>query len=81
MLNLISPLFSAVNGIAFPGLGILSPKLSESNMIDPRYPVTVFLSLSMALTVISIASFTFAVVGAIISNPATVHPVAANVSA
>jgi len=36
LLNLISPLFSAVNAIAFHGLGILSPKLSESKIIEPR---------------------------------------------
>ena len=41
--------------------------------------MTVFLSLSIARTVMSIASFTRAVVGAVISNP-TIPPVVAHMA-
>ncbi len=74
--NFFSPLSSAVNATVLPGAGTVSQILSVLNITDPRYQVTVFLSLSTALTVISIASPTRLVVLAIISS-ATVSLVAA----
>ena len=65
-----------MNATVLPGAGTVSQILSVLNMTDPRYPVTVFLSLSTALTVISIASPTRPVVLAVISR-ATVSQVAA----
>jgi hypothetical protein len=65
--NFFSPLSSAENVTVFPGAGIVSPILSVLNITDQRYPRTVALSLSTARRVISIASQTRAVVGAVIS--------------
>ncbi len=67
MENFFSPLSSAENVTVLPGAGIVSPILSVLNITDPRYPITVALSLSTARSVISIASHTRAVVGAVIS--------------
>ena len=63
--NFFSPLSSAENVTVLPGAGIVSPILSVLNITDPRYPITVALSLSTARSVISIASHTRAVVGAV----------------
>lgn len=68
LLNFFSPLSSAVNAIDFHGIGTVSQKLSGTNIIDHRYQVTTFLSLSTALIVTSIASFIRAVGGMMTSN-------------
>lgn len=68
LLNFFSPLSSALKAIDLPGIGTVSQKFSGTKITDQRYPVTTFLSLSIARTVTSIASLTQAVAGAIISN-------------
>jgi len=80
LLNFFCPASSWVNSIALLGLGIVSPNVSEIKIIDPLYEVTVFLSLSIARTVTSMASLALAVLGAIISNPTTVSSAARDAS-